>query len=1595
MIRKNIFSLCFALVVASLLVIGASAAGQIYDQNGIKTAYVASTDTITTGENTYNTYPGITAAISGLNGNEGTIIIASDVTEASFDGLDKKGRGKVTIQGLTGSEVYTLSSGQFRLEGDTEIGNVKFILPWCYFYASGELILHDDFVLETNGSDVVYFATDDREKRFPSRIIVNSGKFRTFHALGVYGNIPENSNVYVELGGNAFVDNDINIGYGEKDTTSVISGNAVLVINADVSRTKKIYIDKSKTPTNATNAFYTLILNHGLADTYTITNDALVYLDYIVKSGTNGKVEVYAEGKNPTLELIPGDGLVPFVNGNELTANDEGKFLYTLSAAGTFDVTYGEHKEITKVYEIDGVTTVFVANTETVSIDGQTYYTFSGLIDAIKGLEKREGTIIVVSDVTEAQFDGFDIKGRGKVTIKGLTGNELYTLQNGHLRFEAPAEIDNITFRLPYAYLHASGELIIGENYKHHSEGGPTLFSTDDREKTLPSKVILNGGTYRVVNVAGCYGNIPNGASVYVEIGKNAQVTTELNLGYGEKDSNSVIEGNVTLVIGGDIATNKIIKYNTSKSPDGKAACYSVIFNNGCSGLYSFDETASAVVDYVIKSAEGGRVTLKSPGSSTLSPTFLLIPDEGKIPCFGGLVISDTDGDGEFVYTPALANSLTEYTVTWVQDYSNLEPEVFTYNGKSAAVVKSGKGYVEIDGTERSAYPDINSATAALGASGGYIFISGTAEFITGEADDTNTFRDITGREKLTILGVDGTNPKIIYYRSMSLKGELEMDNLTYHLGGEYYDSGIVTRGFNLTLGENFKTSTVFKNNMSIHVAHAENATFANPCVITVNGGTLSRLAAGATYNVATVKGDVIMNIGGNAYIENVFGGSHGGASGDTILDGNVEINIDGGHVTNLYTGVNQKTGITGDVTVNISAGDFTNAKIYHGSVLTSGTYIDGNSVINITGGTFDGAILSTSGSDTISGIEAFIVSDRVSGYRYTASSKSKLIVYDADDTEVYPAYVSDGTFEGYEIVCHEDDGALFIDDEIVQRTEDGIYEIAGNGEHSVMFSKLRTITFDANGAQGTVPQSMDCYDGVTATLPDVGDLSIYSYEFVGWNTDKNAETGFMSFIPPSEDVTLYAIWTGISPELCENSNISANGVSYIRVNPISPDEYETNEEIGIVERYLGNDSVVINGYEIAYSFTLNAFDEKDQKVTNLPNGVDIRIPKSLIIEISAGEALRLFAVESDTAELVQTTQDEKYIYATIYGAGNFTVVKTNALYGKYTYVGRLSDNNKYVLTLSFEGAKANYGSFGISYDTANFALDSFVFSDIVTEAGRGEGVNFETYLDSDGIYRNSWSAKNGGYVDAGTSKVTIGTFTFSVKATGSASLPTIDKLFAVALPTDENFTPSDSVNSGSVYSDGVYVYSPHVASTEVYCQPIETEFTLAKECNVTLSYALEREQGDSYVYEENGYDGRGKLVVKTKAGADVCTVYEDACNITYNSQNKAVLGFVVALADGEYSATFEKNGYVSHLTEIAVAGEDVAFETVVLTSGDICNSYEESVGDGLIDIDDFIRVLRGFASEASSYLRMCVDINEDGNVSVSDLAIIKKNFGK
>jgi uncharacterized repeat protein (TIGR02543 family) len=80
----------------------------------------------------------------------------------------------------------------------------------------------------------------------------------------------------------------------------------------------------------------------------------------------------------------------------------------------------------------------------------------------------------------------------------------------------------------------------------------------------------------------------------------------------------------------------------------------------------------------------------------------------------------------------------------------------------------------------------------------------------------------------------------------------------------------------------------------------------------------------------------------------------------------------------------------------------------------------------------------------------------------------------------------------------------------------------------TVSDSLLVTVTFDANGGNGTTPTAQIVNTSSGTTLPSGSELSRSGYTFGGWNTNSSGTgTNYNadSFYTPTENITLYARW--------------------------------------------------------------------------------------------------------------------------------------------------------------------------------------------------------------------------------------------------------------------------------------------------------------------------------------------------------------------------------------------------------------------------------------------------------------------------------------
>lgn len=189
-------------------------------------------------------------------------------------------------------------------------------------------------------------------------------------------------------------------------------------------------------------------------------------------------------------------------------------------------------------------------------------------------------------------------------------------------------------------------------------------------------------------------------------------------------------------------------------------------------------------------------------------------------------------------------------------------------------------------------------------------------------------------------------------------------------------------------------------------------------------------------------------------------------------------------------------------------------------------------------------------------------------------------------------------------------------------------------------------------------------------------------------------------------------------------------------------------------------------------------------------------------------------------------------------------------------------------------------------------------------------------------------------------------------------------------------------------WTDGENVFeagAEYTISSDVTLDAVWTEI-IPEDVTLTLTVKLAR--GEGFTPKGNF----AKLYIYTDS-----TKSELVTTITLEDETTetGILSANVTLELGEYYAEIVKNGYLTSKTIVNAEATSVTMGEISLVAGDIKGSFEDECGDGVIDIDDFIRILRGFAENGSDEIKKAVDINEDGLVNVSDIGFIKTNFGK
>lgn len=105
---------------------------------------------------------------------------------------------------------------------------------------------------------------------------------------------------------------------------------------------------------------------------------------------------------------------------------------------------------------------------------------------------------------------------------------------------------------------------------------------------------------------------------------------------------------------------------------------------------------------------------------------------------------------------------------------------------------------------------------------------------------------------------------------------------------------------------------------------------------------------------------------------------------------------------------------------------------------------------------------------------------------------------------------------------------------------------------------------------------------------------------------------------------------------------------------------------------------------------------------------------------------------------------------------------------------------------------------------------------------------------------------------------------------------------------------------------------------------------------------------------------------------------------------------FAAEVTSGIYNVTVKKGGYIKATVEGVMINSDETFTIDVgaLIPGDVIGENGNTDGDGIVDIDDFLIALKGFAPDVKDEVITAADINETGVINVTQLGHIKSGFG-
>jgi uncharacterized repeat protein (TIGR02543 family) len=328
---------------------------------------------------------------------------------------------------------------------------------------------------------------------------------------------------------------------------------------------------------------------------------------------------------------------------------------------------------------------------------------------------------------------------------------------------------------------------------------------------------------------------------------------------------------------------------------------------------------------------------------------------------------------------------------------------------------------------------------------------------------------------------------------------------------------------------------------------------------------------------------------------------------------------------------------------------------------------------------------------------------------------------------------------------------------------------------------KQYTVSYKANGANGTPPAVQTVSAGRSVTLAGKGGLIYTNYTFSGWNISADGTgTPYKAggSYTPTASVTLYAQWTpdlSDNPDLPDNpdlfDNLSLNdSLTWISDNAVEGGSYsivvKKNETIPPRTLYYDGKTVTVilkgdtTERTVKQTSTGILFAIESGATLTLDNNITLQGQNpntDSLVQVNSGGTLVMNTgskIRDNTSSASTSSSSSSYTYTYSYGGGVFVDGGTFTMSG-----GTISGNTSTATSYSTSSYTRSYGG-GVYVGSGTFTMSGGTISGntSTTSYGGGVGVGGGTFTMSGGTISSN-TASYGGGVDGGLGG---GTFTMS-----------------------------------------------------------------------------------------------------------------------------------------------------------------------------------------------------------------------------------------